>query len=105
MHSMRNVVYVPLLVWFSKEYTTLMSWARLSLESVHSLPVTVNHSYRPGFDIILKLHQLRAELVIENVFVLTIFGLPSPSFKVVITYNLSGRPVCHSRFSSHNSRS
>lgn len=98
MHSMRNVVYVPILVWFSKEYTPLMSWAHLSLESVHSLPVTVNHSYRPGFEIILKLHQLRAELVIENVFVLTIFGLPSPSFKVVITYNLLGRPVCHSVF-------
>lgn len=56
----------------------------------HILPVTVNHSHRSCFEIILKLHQLRADLVIEDVLVLIIFCLLNPSLKVIlsIAYNL-----------------
>lgn len=50
-----------------------MSRAHLSSTLAHISPESVNHSHRSCFEIILKLSQLRADLVIEDVFVLTIF--------------------------------
>ena len=46
-----------------------MSRTHLSSESVHIPPVTVNHSHRSRLEIILKLGQLRADLVVKAVFV------------------------------------